>query len=157
MSELGDLLKKLRGNKSLREIAELTELSHTYISDIEKGFRRGSKKPLHPSPDTLRRLANAYNYPYEKLMKVAGYIEFNGEILPPLTEKDEKDLEKDLERVLSGVDSGSYANYGGLTLDDLDEEDRELLLASIENSMKLAKRLAKKKFTPNKYKDNNEQ
>lgn len=157
MSELGDLLKKLRGNKSLREIAELTELSHTYISDIEKGFRRGSKKPLHPSPDTLRRLANAYNYPYEKLMKIAGYIEFNGEILPPLTEKDEKDLEKDLERVLSGVDSGSYANYGGLTLDDLDEEDRELLLASIENSMKLAKRLAKKKFTPNKYKDNNEQ
>lgn len=157
MSELGDLLKKLRGNKSLREIAELTELSHTYISDIEKGFRRGSKKPLHPSPDTLRRLANAYNYPYEKLMKVAGYIEFNGEILPPLTEKDEKDLEKDLERVLSGVDSGSYANYGGLTLDDLDEEDRELLLASIENSMKLAKRLAKKKFTPNKYKDDNEQ
>ncbi|MEK4171014.1 helix-turn-helix transcriptional regulator [Lysinibacillus sp. FSL L8-0312] len=157
MSELGDLLKKLRGNKSLREIAELTELSHTYISDIEKGFRRGSKKPLHPSPDTLRRLANAYNYPYEKLMKIAGYIEFNGEILPPLTEKDERDLEKDLERVLSGVDSGSYANYGGLTLDDLDDEDRELLLASIENSMKLAKRLAKKKFTPKKYKDDNEQ
>ena len=54
MSELGDLLRELRGKRSLREIADLTELSHTYISDVEKGYRRGSKKPLNPSPDTLK-------------------------------------------------------------------------------------------------------
>jgi transcriptional regulator with XRE-family HTH domain len=75
MNELGKLLKELRGKKPLRAIAENTGLSHSYISDIEKGFRRGTKVPIHPSPDTLKRLAQAYNFPYEELMKVAGYIE----------------------------------------------------------------------------------
>lgn len=79
MRDLGRLLKELRGNRTLREIAEVTELSHTYISDVEKGYRRGTKKPIHPSPDTLKRLAEAYNYPYEELMKVAGYLETNEE------------------------------------------------------------------------------
>lgn len=74
MNDLGNLLKQLRGKRTLREVAELTELSHTYISDIEKGFRRGTKKPIHPSPDTLKRFAEAYDYPYEELMKVAGYL-----------------------------------------------------------------------------------
>lgn len=75
MNSLGELLKNLRGKRSLRNVADVTELSHTYISDIEKGFRRGTNKPIHPSPDTLKRLAEAYDYPYEELMKVAGYIE----------------------------------------------------------------------------------
>lgn len=75
MNNLGELLKTLRGNKSLREVAEITELSHTYISDIEKGYRRGSKKTINPSPDTLKRLAEAYDYDYEKLMREAGYLE----------------------------------------------------------------------------------
>lgn len=75
MKDLGRLLKELRGNRSLREVAEVTELSHTYISDIEKGYRRGTKKPIHPSPDILKRLAEAYGYPYEELMRVAGYLE----------------------------------------------------------------------------------
>ncbi|MGE7112095.1 helix-turn-helix domain-containing protein [Lysinibacillus sp. NPDC047702] len=78
MSELGDLLRELRGKRSLREIADLTELSHTYISDVEKGYRRGTKKPLNPSPETLKRLAKAYDYPYEELMKAAGYVENTG-------------------------------------------------------------------------------
>ncbi|MFF5994240.1 helix-turn-helix transcriptional regulator [Lysinibacillus sp. KU-BSD001] len=74
MNDLGDLLRELRGSRSLREIGEITELSHTYIADIEKGYRRGTKKPINPSPETLKRLADAYNYPYEDLMKIAGYL-----------------------------------------------------------------------------------
>lgn len=75
MSELGDLLKDLRGNKSLRKVAEETGLSHSYISDVEKGYRRDTKTPINPSPDTLKRLSDAYRYPYKKLLEVAGYIE----------------------------------------------------------------------------------
>ena len=88
MNDLGELLRELRGKRSLREIGELTELSHTYISDVEKGYRRGTKKPINPSPETLKRLADAYNYPYEKLLNVAGYlkqeekeIEIDGQII----------------------------------------------------------------------------
>ena len=147
MSDFGEYLKSLRVKKGLtiNQLSLYSGISSSQLSRIETG-KRGI-----PKPPTIEKLAQALKIDYNELMKAAGYIDFNGEMLPPLTEKDEKDLERDLEKVLNGVDSGSYANYGGLTLDDLDDEDRELLLASIENSMKLAKRLAKKKFTPKKY------
>lgn len=77
MIELGELLKSLRNKKdmSLRDAAAATELSHSYIADLEKGYRRGTKTPIHPSPDTLKRLSSAYSYDYTKMMKIAGYVE----------------------------------------------------------------------------------
>lgn len=75
MNELGELLRELRGKKSLRSVAEETGLSHSYISDLEKGKRRGTNTPLHPSPEVLKKLGSAYEYPYDKLLKIAGYVE----------------------------------------------------------------------------------
>lgn len=94
MSNLGDLLQTLRQNKSfsLREAADKTGLSHTYISDIEKGMRRGTRTPLHPSPDTLKRLADAYDYPYHKLLEAAGYLDENYE---PIGDEFDKPLTRD--------------------------------------------------------------
>ena len=66
-------------------------------------------------------------------------------IFPPLTPKDERDIARDLENMIESLD-GSAAM--GSTEDD---EDRELLRASLETAMKIAKRTAKKKFTPKKY------
>lgn len=71
---LGELLIKLRGKKSLRDVANETGLSHSYIRDIEKGYRRASDTPIKPSPDALKKLSKAYHYPYDELMKKAGYI-----------------------------------------------------------------------------------
>lgn len=73
--ELGELLKRLRGDKSLRQVADITQLSHTYISDIEKGYRRDTMTPINPSPDTLKKLSDAYNFPYEEMLRTAGYLE----------------------------------------------------------------------------------
>jgi transcriptional regulator with XRE-family HTH domain len=75
MSKLGEVLRELRGKRSLRSVADITGLSHSYIADIEKGIRRDTKAPINPSPEILKRLANAYNYSYEELLKLAGYIE----------------------------------------------------------------------------------
>jgi transcriptional regulator with XRE-family HTH domain len=75
MNELGELLRELRGKKALRDISKITGLSHTYISDLEKGFKHGTKAPINPSFDTLKRLSKAYNYDYDKLLKAAGYID----------------------------------------------------------------------------------
>lgn len=74
MNELGELLRELRGKEPLRSVAERTGLSHSYIADIEKGFRRGTKTPINPSVDTLKRFADAYGYSFEKLMEKAGYL-----------------------------------------------------------------------------------
>jgi 1-aminocyclopropane-1-carboxylate deaminase/D-cysteine desulfhydrase-like pyridoxal-dependent ACC family enzyme len=40
---------------------------------LENGVHPKTKAPIKPSPDTLRRLADAYNEEYDELMFVAGY------------------------------------------------------------------------------------
>lgn len=99
----------------------------------------------------------------EKLEKVADYFNVSTDYLLgrtdkkryyDLSEKDESDIQKELNKMIEGLsDKTGYAAFDGQTLDDLDEEDRELLIASLENSLRLAKRIAKQKFTPKKYRD----
>ncbi len=68
--------------------------------------------------------------------------------LPSLTSKDEREIAKDLEAMLNALnDKSGMAAYN----EPEDEEDRELLKASLLTSMKLAKQIAKKKYTPKKY------
>lgn len=54
-----------------------------------------------------------------------------------------------IERLINKLGKDGYAAFGGE--DPVDEVDKELLIAFLENSMCLAKRMAKQKFTPNKY------
>jgi len=75
MSDIGKVLKELRGKMSLREASEKIGISHTYLDTIEKGFDKRSGKHVNPSPDTLRLISNAYNYPYINLLRLAGYID----------------------------------------------------------------------------------
>lgn len=73
---------------------------------------------------------------------------------PELTEKDEQSIQEELQKMLEGLSKNGHAAFDGRTLDELSEEeleDRELLISSLENSLRLAKRLAKQKFTPKKY------
>jgi|SRR5690625_1013773 len=151
MNDLGKLLKKLRGKESLRDASERIKISHTYLDTIEKGYDKRSGKPVNPTPETLRLISQAYNYPYEELMKMAGYLE-NSNDLPELTKKDERDIAKDLEKIINNLNANDgYSQFDGQVIEDMSEEDRELLIASLENSMRLAKRLAKQKFTPKKH------
>ncbi len=74
--------------------------------------------------------------------------------LPELNDKDEKDIQKELKRMIEDLkDGGSYAAFDGSTYEEMDTEDRELLVSSLENTLRVAKRMAKQKFTPKKYKD----
>jgi SOS-response transcriptional repressor LexA len=74
MNELGNYLKELRGGKSLREAAKQIGISHTYLDTIEKGYDKRSKKPVKPTPETLRMISNTYNVSFNELMIKAGYI-----------------------------------------------------------------------------------
>lgn len=95
----------------------------------------------------------------EKMIKIANYLGVTVEYLttgknslsstPELTKKDEKDIAKRLENALSDLeDSQNALMFSGEPLDD---ETRELLKASLENSLRIAKINAKQKFTPKKY------
>lgn len=95
------------------------------------------------------------------LIKVADYFDVQTDFLLgrsdkkryyDLTEKDERDIEKQLEDIINNVESESgLAAFDGSSLDELDEENREIMIASLKNALRMHKRLAKKKFTPNKY------
>lgn len=73
MNELGNLLKKLRGNKSLRDISKITGISASFLSSCERG-KNSDHTDFIPSPDVLHKLSIAYNYSYVDLMTMAGYI-----------------------------------------------------------------------------------
>lgn len=69
---------------------------------------------------------------------------------PQLNSRDEKDIAKRLESTLADLENSQDAlMFSGEPLDD---ETRELLKASLENSIRIAKINAKQKYTPNKYK-----
>lgn len=78
MNEFGEYLRELRGDRSLREMERITGLSHTYLSTLEKGVDPRSGKERKPTPETLKKLSETLNVPYEELMKKAGYIKSLG-------------------------------------------------------------------------------
>ncbi|MEQ6854436.1 helix-turn-helix transcriptional regulator [Lysinibacillus capsici] len=148
MSVFEERIKKLRGSLSIDELANKfnekyqTKISKSMISRYENGL-------ADPKMDVLRIYADYFNVSLDYLTGLSDVEEkpFN----PELTEKDERDIQKELQKMIDGLNSGSFAAFDGQTLDDMDDEDRELLIASLENSLRLAKRIAKQKFTPKKF------
>lgn len=68
-----------------------------------------------------------------------------------LSKRDERDIAKRLEATLNDLESSQEGlMFSGEPLDD---ETKELLKASLENSIRIAKINAKQKFTPKKYRN----
>ncbi|KFZ43035.1 XRE family transcriptional regulator [Anoxybacillus flavithermus] len=147
--QFGSYIRALRTKKgfTVNQLALYSGVSSAQISRIENGLRG------IPKPETIKKLSEALGHSYENLMQAAGYIDDNTKTdLPALTEKDERDIQKELENIIKGLKTGNgFAAFGGMDIDEMDEEDRELLVASLENSLRLAKRIAKEKFTPKKH------
>jgi transcriptional regulator with XRE-family HTH domain len=74
MENFGKFLESLRGRMSLREAAQKSGLSHAYIRDLELEKNRSTNDKIKPSPETLKKLSEAYNYSYTELMRKAGYL-----------------------------------------------------------------------------------
>ena len=63
--DIGLLLRRLRGELSLRDVTRSTSISSSYLSQIERGDRK-------PGRNMIGKLAAAYNVDFEELMKRAG-------------------------------------------------------------------------------------
>lgn len=68
----------------------------------------------------------------------------NNDNLPELTKKDEREIESDLEDMMNSMPSAAYEGKDEF-------EDIEAFKATIKAAMIQAKRIAKKKYTPKKY------
>lgn len=101
-----------------------------------------------PSSETLQKVADYFGVTVDYLM--TGKEQDEKE--PALSPKDERDISKKLQDTLDQLENSQEAlMFDGIILD---ENTKELLKASLENSMRIAKINAKQKFTPKKYRDN---
>ena len=160
-NKFGEFLRNYRQNEkkmTLRDLSKITGISFSHLGKIERGEH-------NPSRQTIEIIADSLGLPKDKLLLMAGYAPDDRKIdnlfknvnndLPKLTPHDEKNITKDLEEILNSLESGrGYAHFDGQSIEDLDEEDRELLKASLETSLRIAKQIAKKKYTPKKYRKN---
>jgi transcriptional regulator with XRE-family HTH domain len=75
LEALGSLLRSQRAaaELSLRELAERTNVSNAYLSQLERGQHE-------PSLSVLRAIASALGVPLESLLVQAGVLERDGEL-----------------------------------------------------------------------------
>lgn len=103
----------------------------------------GRNKPLI---DKIEMMANLFNIKQSELLgeTLEGYT-------PELTNKDEQDIQKDIETLIKKLDDGLYSKDTA----EYDEETRQLLIASLEQVAMIAK-FASKKFKPRNFKETKE-
>lgn len=150
MNTFGERLKELRGKQSLEELAN--KLNTIYETNISKSMLSRYENGTDPKMEYVRIIADYFKVSSDYLLGINDdkVIYFN----PELNEKDEQSIQVELQKMLEGLSKMGHASFDGRTLDELSEEeleDRELLISSLENSLRLAKRVAKQKFTPKKY------
>lgn len=141
---LGENIKMFRKKAKLTqmELAQKANISRSYLADVERNR-------YNPSIDTIKAIATALNVPVTSLINEDDSKNLNqDQKLPELTKKDELDIAKDLQKIMDSLENREGLMYDG---EPMDEETKELIKISLENSMRLAKKIAKKKFTPKKY------
>ncbi|OPH56193.1 hypothetical protein BC351_28920 [Paenibacillus ferrarius] len=109
---LGQYLRSLRGKMSLREAGKRSNLSFTYIRDLELGINRSNNSPLHPSPETLKKLSEAYECSFDDIMNQAGLTISNEDPqLNTSTKSVDNDENPDLIKILKMEPKVSVGTY----------------------------------------------
>ena len=96
-----------------------------------------------PSPEVLKRLSAYFGVPVSELLSE------EKQKAPTLTEKDERDIAKDLERIMAQLGTSGDLMFDG---DPMSDEARESMLAAMELGLRAAKLKNKARFTPKKNK-----
>ena len=113
------------------------KLSASSIGMYEQGRRK-------PSFEVLEAFADYFNVDLNTLHDLDSEN-------TTTNKKDKRDIQKRLQSILDDLDSSAALSfYNGEQ--EMDEDTKNLLRISLENSIRLAKERAKQKFTPNKYK-----
>lgn len=133
-----EIFERLLKEKNLKgaDVTRATGIASSTLTDWKKGR-------YTPKQDKLQKIADFLGVSLEYLTTGK-----EKEWEPTFTEKDERDVQKELEKTLNALQNDTGLMFDGEVLDD---ETRELLEASLEHAIRTAKITAKKKFTPNKY------
>lgn len=118
--------------KTQSDIVKDLQFRQATVSDWINGKK-------YPRMNKVEMLAKYFDVPITALVD-----KHDNNDLPELTAKDEREIESDLEDMMHSVASAACEG-------DDDFEDIEAFKATIKAAMIQAKRIAKKKYTPKKY------
>ena len=95
MNNLSDFIRQKREDMGIsrREFARMCGLSHTYVDMLERGFDPRNNKPVSPTIDTLKKIAESINYNLIDLLNESGFVT-NDIIIESSSKLSEKDIEE---------------------------------------------------------------
>jgi transcriptional regulator with XRE-family HTH domain len=136
----GERLRELRMIRGLSQEDLADKLNARFGSSINKGMiSKWENDKEEPRMEAVRNISVFFNVALDELMDLAEF-----------TPKEERDIAKKLQDMMDDLGSGAAMAFMG---EPMDEEDKELLRISLENTIRLSKQMAKKKFTPKKYRE----
>ena len=137
----GNNIKKERERQyiSQQDLAKKTNINVSVVNRIENETRA-------LRDDELLKIANFFNVSTDYLLGNETPAKFK----PQLTDKDKKDIAKQVEDMLDGLDADNPISFQ-LDGNEIDDDTRELLRQSLQNALEFARLKAKEKFTPKKY------
>ena len=132
------ILERIKEECKKRKNISITTL------EAELGYSNGS-------------LAKAKDIPSSRILEISKYLDvpmeyiMTGKIEDGLTEKDNKDIAKDLENIRRKLSSGESgpASYDGV---NIPEDDLDMFAGQIEIMLRRLKTINKEKYNPNKNK-----
>lgn len=135
----GERIAALRKERSWnqQQLSDRLHVSQSTLAMWETDKRR-------PSTDGINDMADLFDVSADYLMGRSEKRHYYS-----LTEKDDRDVDQKIKDIMDGLDPDGpdfFKNDGNLS-----EHDKELLLVSLRQSYVLARELAKKKYTPKKY------
>lgn len=137
MGNFNDMLKYLRVREKMSqaELADKLGVSKSTVGMYELGKRE-------PDFETLEAIADLFNVDMNFLL---------GEVGSELSPKDERDIAKDLNRIMTEIKKGNNGPlyYNGIEMDDA---SINLLQNAIEYALRETKKENKVKYNPNKNK-----
>lgn len=137
MENFNDMLKYLRVREKMSqaELADKLGVSKSTVGMYELGKRE-------PDFETLEAIADLFNVDMNFLL---------GKVGSELSPKDERDIAKDLNRIMTEIKKGNNGPlyYNGIEMDDA---SINLLQNAIEYALRETKKENKVKYNPNKNK-----
>ena len=107
------------------------------------------KRGVSPSIGTIYRLAEALAVDPKMLLDDGQPINLEAEYAPALTEKDRRDVAKDVARIMSSLEDSGELMFDGVPMSD---EARASMAAAMRIGLEEARRRNKETYTPKKYK-----
>lgn len=141
----GERIRNTREDMDIlqQELADAVGINVSVLSRIEKGIRQ-------VRDDELVKIANKLHVTTDYLLGRTNSPNEISSSQPALTDRDEHDIQKKLQAMLDDLDPNSgLAYYNGQ--EPMDDETRDLIRSSLETSLRTAKQIAKSKYTPKKY------